>query len=218
MKRSATSRGSSSPTVRPISSSRGRISDSRRPGRLEVGAVAGHPEHQVRDRVEQRPAARLAEAQRLEPAVLHHRDPGSRDDLVDQRLLVVEGLVVDDRAELDVLVGDLGDRALRRDRGQLAAVALGVDVGADLVDPGQEDQSRVAEHPSEPGLDLLRRRIVGHLPQEPRGRAVEPRAQQAGEEEQRDRAEADERDDPEKVLDRAREGADREQRRRRGRS
>ena len=138
-KRSATSRGSSSPTLRPISSSRGRISDSRPAGRLEVRAVARHPEHQVRDRVEQRPAARLAELQRLEAAVLHHRHPGRRDDLVDERLLVVEGRVVDDRAELDVLVGDLGDRALRRDRGQLAAVALGVDVGADLVDPGQED-------------------------------------------------------------------------------
>ena len=92
-----------------------------------------------------------------------------------------------------------------------AAVAVGVDVRADLVDPGQEDQGRVAEHAPEPSLDLPGRRVVGHLAQEPCRRSVEPRTQKAGKEEQRDCPEADERDDPENVLERPREGAEREQ-------
>ena len=55
-------RGRSSPTLRPIISSRGQDQRLAPAGRLEVRAVARHAEHQVGDRVEQRAAARLAAA------------------------------------------------------------------------------------------------------------------------------------------------------------
>ena len=99
---------------------------------------------------------------------------------------------------------------------ELDRVPAGVDVAVDLVEPGQELQRRVAEDGAQPLLRLLRRGLVGHLPEQTRGRPVEPVAQQAGEEEERDGAEGDERDDPEDVPAPVGEGARRRTARRRG--
>ena len=97
-------------------------------------------------------------------------------------------------------------------RRQRTRVAADVDVAAGFLEPGQILERRVAEHTAEAGLDLLHRRLVRHLLQQPPADAVQARAEEPGEEEDRHRPEGGERSDGEDVAGRVRERADEEQR------
>ena len=64
--------------------------------RVEVAALARDAEHVVRHRVEQRPPAALALAQRLDAAILLDRDPHGCDDALDELGLLPQCRIVDE--------------------------------------------------------------------------------------------------------------------------
>ena len=74
--------------------------------RVEVAALARDAEHVVRHRVEQRPPAALALAQRLDAAILLDRDPHGCDDALDELGLLPQCRIVDEGRDGTVLVLD----------------------------------------------------------------------------------------------------------------
>ena len=128
---------------------------------VEVPPVERDPEHQVRNRVEQRAVPVLGGAKLTGAAILLEAHPHDADDLVEEIGLVGERDVVVERGDGAIPVVDTGRDTGRRVRRNVERLAADVDVAGLVVDPVCEAESGVADRLSQRELGLAQGKLVG---------------------------------------------------------